>query len=85
MKEDKTKEVILRARQSAVSKAGNDWESYVENFLKESLREIKDAYLFQSDLALRWLLIQYGFFKLALKSAKDSRWKILYNLSLIHI
>ncbi|MEM3334104.1 MAG: BsaWI family type II restriction enzyme [Thermoplasmata archaeon] len=41
MNDDMFKEKILKARQSAVSKAGSDWENYVENFLKESLRGIK--------------------------------------------
>lgn len=41
MTKDKIRETILKARQSAVSKAGNIWENYVENFLKESFKEIK--------------------------------------------
>jgi len=40
MSEDEIREEILKARQSAVSKAGNDWEDYVENFLKYSFKQI---------------------------------------------
>ncbi|HEC93633.1 MAG TPA: hypothetical protein ENI51_11755 [Candidatus Atribacteria bacterium] len=40
MNEDTIREEILKARQSAVSKAGNDWENYVENFLKDSFEQI---------------------------------------------
>lgn len=43
MNEDIIREEILKARQSAVSKAGNDWENYVENFLKDSFKQIADA------------------------------------------
>jgi len=40
MNGDMIREEILKARQSAVSKAGNDWENYVENFLKDSFEQI---------------------------------------------
>ena len=40
MNEDRIREEILKARQSAVSKAGKDWEDYVENFLKDSFEHI---------------------------------------------
>ncbi|MEM3341448.1 MAG: BsaWI family type II restriction enzyme [Thermoplasmata archaeon] len=38
------KDEVMKARQSAVSKAGNDWENYVENFLRESLKEIESKF-----------------------------------------
>ncbi len=41
MNEEEIREEILKARQSAVSKAGNDWEIYVESFLKDSFNQIK--------------------------------------------
>ncbi len=40
MNGDMIREEILKARQSAVSKAGNDWENYIENFLKDSFEKI---------------------------------------------
>jgi hypothetical protein len=39
--EDDLKQTILKARQGAVAKTGNDWENYVVNFLKESFSEIE--------------------------------------------
>jgi len=33
-------EEVIKARQSAVSRAGNRWEDYVENFLKEYFRQV---------------------------------------------
>ncbi len=44
---------ILKARQSAVSKAGNEWENYVENFLKESFRMIYNT---ASDIGVRRII-----------------------------
>jgi len=41
MDEDKIREEILKARQSAVSKAGNNWENYVESFLKDSFEQMQ--------------------------------------------
>lgn len=43
MKEEIIRKEILKARQRAVSKAGNEWENYVENFLKESFRIIYET------------------------------------------
>ena len=40
MDEDKIREEILKARQSAVSKAGSKWENYVESFLKDSFEQM---------------------------------------------
>jgi hypothetical protein len=40
MNENVIREEILKARQSAVSKAGSDWEKYVENFLKDSFKQM---------------------------------------------
>lgn len=41
MVEDNIREVVLKARQGAVSKAGSDWEKYVEDFIQKSLSEIR--------------------------------------------
>lgn len=41
MDKEKLKEGILKARQGAVAKTGNDWEKYVEDFLRVSFNEIK--------------------------------------------
>ena len=38
--DENLKEKILKARQGAVAKAGNDWEDYVENFLRASFKQI---------------------------------------------
>lgn len=40
MKRNNLRDTILKARQGAVSKAGSDWECYVENFLKGGLDAI---------------------------------------------
>ena len=43
MNDEIIREEILKARQSAVSKAGNDWENYVENLLKDSFKQILET------------------------------------------
>jgi hypothetical protein len=43
MSEETLQDKILKARQSAVSRAGKKWENFVESFLKESFVQIRNT------------------------------------------
>ena len=85
MDESAFREKILKARQSAVSKAGNAWESYVENFLKDSFKQIMEV---TEDAQLKRMISDIGVHRMGTKREIEvikSRFPKLYGSLFIPI